>query len=149
MDNLPELRDIHIPDGVSPFPPAYGWWILLMAIICLPIIIRLIRSAQRKSRSFFALNFIKKADDNDIIGSAVKISEILKRICIYKYPQAVNMFGKSWIEFLNTHAKNQISGKTAELLSDAPYISRKTAKYNQQNLSELKEFAAKWIGENL
>lgn len=28
MDNLPELRDIHVPDGVSAFPPAYGWWVV-------------------------------------------------------------------------------------------------------------------------
>jgi len=149
MDNLPELRDIHIPDGVSAFPPAYGWWILLFLLISLPIIIRIIRSAQRKSRKFFALNLIDKTDDNSIIKSAVKISEILKRICIYKYPQAVNMFGKDWIEFLNTNAKNHISGETAELLSNAPYISENSAKYTTQNLSELKEFAKKWIGENL
>ena len=27
--NLPELRDIHLPEGVSAFPPAYGWWVIL------------------------------------------------------------------------------------------------------------------------
>ena len=33
MDNLPNLRDIHIPDGVSAFPPAYGWWVMLLALL--------------------------------------------------------------------------------------------------------------------
>ena len=32
-NNLPELRDIHLPDGVSAFPPAYGWWIMLLSIL--------------------------------------------------------------------------------------------------------------------
>lgn len=35
MDNLPELRDIHIPDGVSAFPPAYGWWVVLAGVVAL------------------------------------------------------------------------------------------------------------------
>ena len=34
-NNLPELRDIHLPDGVSAFPPAYGWWVILATIIAL------------------------------------------------------------------------------------------------------------------
>ena len=36
MDNLPELRDIHLPsDGVSIFPLAYGWWGLLLLAIAM------------------------------------------------------------------------------------------------------------------
>ena len=31
MNNLPEIRDIQIPDGVSFFPVAYGWWVVLAA----------------------------------------------------------------------------------------------------------------------
>ena len=149
MDNLPELKDIHIPDGVSAFPPAYGWWILLFAIILLPIIIRFARLAHKKSRRYFASNYIKKIDENHAVAGAIKISELLKRICVYKYPEAVNMFGKRWIEFLNAHAKNDISGQTAELLSNAPYIDKNSDKYDRQNLIELKNFALKWIGENL
>ena len=32
-DNLPELRDIHLPEGISAFPPAYGWYVITIAII--------------------------------------------------------------------------------------------------------------------
>lgn len=149
MDNLPELRDIHIPDGVSAFPPAYGWWIVLLIILLFPLIIRLFKTARQKSRKFYALSIVNKINGENAVIGAVKISELLKRICLYKYPEAVNMFGKEWIEFLKSHTKQHISEKAAELLSNAPYIAKDSAKYDKGNLNELKEYTKKWIGENL
>ena len=149
MDNLPELRDIHLPDGVSAFPPAYGWWILLFAVILIPFIVVFLRSIRLKSRKLYALNLIKKINNASVVGGAIKISELLKRICVYKYPNAVNMFGKQWIEFLNSHTKQRISAKAEELLINAPYISESSQKYDESQLTELKDYAKKWIGENL
>ena len=149
MDNLPELRDIHLPDGVSAFPPAYGWWILLFAVILIPFIVVLLRSIRLKSRKLYALSLIKKINNSSVVSSAVKISELLKRICVYKYPDAVNMFGKQWIEFLNSHTKQRVSAKAEELLINAPYISENSQKYEENQLTELKDYAKKWIGENL
>ena len=68
---------------------------------------------------------------------------------MYKYPNAVNMFGKQWIEFLNSHTKQRISAKAEELLINAPYISESSQKYDESQLTELKDYAKKWIGENL
>ena len=53
MDNLPELRDIHIPDGVSAFPPAYGWWVVLAGVVALFLLAELfliLRQASKKPR---------------------------------------------------------------------------------------------------
>ena len=33
--NGPELRDIHLPDGVAWWPPAPGWWLLLLLALAL------------------------------------------------------------------------------------------------------------------
>ena len=36
MDNLPELRDIHLPStDISVFPLAYGWWLVLATIVAI------------------------------------------------------------------------------------------------------------------
>ena len=40
QDNLPELRDIHLPDGVSAFPLAYGWWVIGLSIIGAIVLIK-------------------------------------------------------------------------------------------------------------
>ena len=50
QDNLPELRDIHLPDGVSAWPPAYGWWVMLAAVIAIFLIIKIVQKIIRKSR---------------------------------------------------------------------------------------------------
>lgn len=149
MDNLPELRDIHIPEGVSVFPPAYGWLVILGAIIAAFVLVELILFIRRKSKKLYALRLLKNIDAQNNILSAVQMSELLRRICVYKYKEAVTLFGQSWINFLNEHAKHKISGKTARLLLDAPYVSIDTQTYGIEDLNNLRDFCQKWIGENL
>ncbi len=38
-DPLSELRDLHLPAAVSPWPPAPGWWILLALSILLIVVV--------------------------------------------------------------------------------------------------------------
>jgi hypothetical protein len=38
-DPLSELRDLHLPAAVSPWPPAPGWWILLAFSVMLMVAI--------------------------------------------------------------------------------------------------------------
>lgn len=149
MDNLPELRDIHVPDGVSMFPPAYGWWVILGIAVAGIILVELFVIIRRKSKKLYALRLLKNININNNILSAVQMSEILRRICVYKYKEAITLFGQDWISFLNEHAKQKISGKTAQLLLDAPYMALETQTYNQEDVNNLRDFCEKWIGENL
>ena len=62
QDNLPELRDIHLPtEDISVFPLAYGWWVLAAAVIILVLVIRLLRLLWRKSRRRYALRLLDNA----------------------------------------------------------------------------------------
>ena len=62
MDNLPELRDIHLPtDGVSFFPLAYGWWGLLLLIVLLLVGIKVffwLRKTSKKVYAFYLLTLL-------------------------------------------------------------------------------------------
>lgn len=148
-DNLPELRDIHIPDGVSIFPPAYGWYIILLFICLLFCAFKLYKLWKQKSRKLYALKMLADLQNSEIVSSATKISELLRRICVYRYPQAVSLNGKAWIDFLYSHTKNTLSPLTEELLLNAPYIHSSNHNYKEDNFSELQNFARIWIGENL
>ena len=56
MDNLPELRDIHLPsDGVSIFPLAYGWWGLLLLAIAMIFAVKIIFWFRKNSKRIYAL----------------------------------------------------------------------------------------------
>lgn len=149
MDNLPQLRDIHLPlEGVSMFPPAYGWWVILFSLILAIIAYYLIRLAIQKSKKRYALRLLAN-EKRPNLNSAVKMSEILRRICVYKYQQAATIYGQTWIDFLNHHAKKKISGKTAQLLLDAPYINYESKTYSAEDIMSLYNFCKSWIEENL
>ena len=140
QENLPELRDIHLPDGVSFFPPAYGWWVILAIIISAILAYHLVRIAIKKSRKVFALKTLENIDTHNVVNDSVKISEILRRICVYKYKEAVTLTGKEWLYFLNSKSKDKISSQAAELLINAPYISKKSTSFSEKDLAELKIF---------
>lgn len=68
-ENLPELRDIHLPDGVSAWPPAYGWWVILLGIVAVVILVELVTVIRRKSKKLYALHLLKDIHCNNSIRS--------------------------------------------------------------------------------
>ena len=149
QNNLPELRDIHLPEGVSIFPPAYGWFVILAVIFVAYLSYVLIAYLRRKSKKIYAVKMLNNLQNDDIIGSAKQVSIILRKICLFKYKNAVSLKARDWAEFLNNHSKTKLSLKSASLLIDAPYINISSSTYNEQDLVELKNFATSWVGENL
>ena len=99
QDNLPELRDIHLPDGVSTFPIANGWWLILAGIILLFLLIQFILYLRRYSKARYALKLLREISAENIIDAAKQMSEILRRICILKYKEAAALLGPDWIVF--------------------------------------------------
>lgn len=149
QDNLPELRDIHLPEGVSAFPIAYGWWFILAGIVLLFLLIQFILYLRRYSKARYALKLLKEISAENIVDAAKEMSEILRRICVFKYKEAAALLGNDWIAFLNQKSKSPLKGKTAELLINAPYIPNESSTYTHDDLEDLRRFCQKWIGENL
>ncbi len=149
QDNLPELRDIHLPDGVSAFPIATGWWLCLAGIVLLFLLIQFILYLRRYSKARYALKLLKEISAKNVVEAAKEMSEILRRICVFKYKEAAALLGTDWIAFLNKNSKTPIEGKSAELLINAPYIPKESSTYSVENLEDLRRFCQKWIGENL
>ena len=147
MDNLPLLRDVHLPVSEWLFPLGYGWFVLLGAIFVLYISYKIIKYIQSKSKKYYALSMLKKLKQDDL-SSVIKISEILRRICLYKYKNAITLFGDEWIVFLNNHCSKKITEKAAEVLVYGPYIAT-DKKYDKNDYKKVKKFAVDWIGENL
>lgn len=149
MDNLPELRDIHLPSGVAAWPPAYGWWVLLTALLALVGLYYLVMYLRRKSKKLYALRLLKNIYCNNSVDAVTQMSEILKRICVFKYPEAAVLFGRDWLDFLNQHSKSKLTGKPAQLLIDGPYLPPKIKGYTPADVLALRQFCTAWIGENL
>ena len=150
MDNLPELRDIHLPsEGVSFFPPAKGWWIILAVTLGILLTYYLCKLIWRTSAKIYAYRLLKDLKDKTNLDSAIKMSEILRRICIRKYPQAVALSGKEWIDFINSKSKKKLPQQVALLLERAPYMKNDDNSFDQNDVIKLWHFCRLWIGENL
>ncbi len=149
MENLPEIRDIHIPEGVSVFPLAYGWWIILLCIILIIVLIKISFWIIRTSKKYYALNELKQISIDKPVSTAVFVSELLRRICILKYKEANVLYGQDWIDFLNLHTRDKLTGKAAKLLGYAPYMDINATDYTKIEAEKLKNFAKNWIGANL
>lgn len=150
MDNLPELRDIHLPsESISIFPLGYGWWYVLAGVLAIVVLICLFRWIKQTSALLYARHLLRSIKDKNTLSSAVKMSEILRRICVRKYPEAVAFADNKWIDFINSKTKRPITGKIAELLKNAPFIQEDSQVYSSADVAELWSFCYHWIGENL
>jgi hypothetical protein len=150
MDNLPELRDIHLPlQGVSAFPPAKGWWIVLVLLVGSFLLMKLFFRIRRSSAKIYARHLLQKITATTDLAAVVQISELLRRICLRRYPTAVALFGKDWIRFLNEKSSQKIEGKIADLLVNAPFMPTADNSVTPDDVAALKRFCAVWIGENL
>lgn len=149
MNNLPDIREIHIPDGVSVFPLAYGWWIILGSCIFFVLFIKFVLWGIKKSKKHYALNNLKKINEDMPVNAAIQVSELLRRICNLKFKEARSLYGEDWIKFLNDHTSYKISGDAAKLLIYAPFMNKKNSSYDAKTALEVKEFCRYWIGANL
>ena len=148
-NNLPDLRDIHLPEhGISIWPLAHGWWLIIALIVLTVFLFWLITFLRRKSKKRYALKLIGSLRDNNL-NSIIKMSEILRRICVYKYPQATSLFGQQWIDFLNLRSSQKIDDSTAQILIDAPYVKPDSRAFSPDKVAKLRDFCTFWIGENL
>lgn len=149
MNNIPEIKDIHYPDGVSIFPLAYGWWIIFIGLVLLFFVIIFVKRFIKTSRKYYALKTLEKIDTSHVISSAIDISNLLRRICVLKYKEASTLYGKEWAEFLIKKTSIPFDVKAKDLLIFAPFINKDTTKFSETDAQNLKIFCKKWIGENL
>ena len=133
LDKLP-LRDIHLPEPISWWPPAPGWWLLvtlLLALVALSFLLILLRRRGRLRREAgIALEQIRNSYEQQGDGTrlAADLSVLLRRIAISRYPQAevASLTDSQWLTFLdrgivNSKAANGFSQGIGRMLTEDPY----------------------------
>lgn len=146
------LRDIHLPDPVSWWPPAAGWWILISIAILGFVFIIVWRKIQQKKRikkaALAEFENIRTAYQNDINPAllARSLSTLLRRICLSYYPHTnvPGMTGKQWLSYLDDTAEVKgFQTGSGKILATAPYLpQRKCSFYDTDTLLSLCE---SWI----
>lgn len=112
QDPLSQLRDIHLPDPVSAWPPGPGWWILAALTLAALVIAAAwgwnrYRANRWRRQARSALNGIYRRwrRDGDDILYLQAANEILKRAALKQFPreQVAPLSGPAWEAFLDSH----------------------------------------------
>ncbi len=137
-----QLADIHLPQPVSYWPPAPGWWISLVIIFCLiiltvwwtnrrkknPLIIERKRLKQVKTEAQRELIKIEQnfAQHKNAHRCIEQLSVFLRRyaVSVYAREQAASLTDEQWLEMLSSLSGNpQFADTFKILLTETPYQS--------------------------
>ena len=146
---LAQLRDIHLPEAIGWWPPAYGWCLLVVLLIVGLVIVgvflrrcylngRVLRQALR-----LLADYRQEYEENSNSElSASRVSELLKRVALVRFPRAevASLQGESWILFLNNTSRGLDFNSVRKELLEIPYQPPKECE-----LHVLFDMARKWI----
>lgn len=148
-DALSQLKDIHLPDPVTLWPLAPGWYVVIALVLILIIWLAYLVNkwhfnALAKKQALNLLKMYKKQyeeDKNTQLLSA-RISELLRRVALVYYPrqEVASLHGDAWLDFLNKTSKGIDFKPVKSMLLESPF---KTAE--SVNLQPLITRSQLWI----
>jgi len=126
------LRDIHLPEPVSWWPLAIGWWLVLafsLLTISLCVWLYLRRRRRRLSAAYLAKLELKAVHERyrqneDVRLLAGELSVLLRRMSISAYPreEAAGLTGENWLRHLDRPLPEKpFTSGIGRILIDAPY----------------------------
>ncbi len=149
MENLPQLRDIHLPDKSWEIYSYLDFLLVLLLVLLAYFFVKMLIKFRQASKKLYALHLLNRANLQDFKQSVCLMSEILRRICVLKYKEAGALVGKQWLSFLDSHSSQKLDDRLKELLINAPYMKCVSDTYTLSDVKQLQNYCKHWIGENL
>ncbi|MEM8815116.1 MAG: DUF4381 domain-containing protein [Pseudomonadota bacterium] len=125
------LRDIKLPEPVSWWPPAPGWWLLLalLAGALLWLCVRSLRAYRRDRARRYALRTLKRLEarydaDGNAVALGLALSELVRRTMLAYAPRAgvAGLTGDAWLAWLDEGLANpQFRSGAGRALIELPY----------------------------
>lgn len=123
------LRDIHLPDPVSWWPPAPGWWVVAGALATAMVFAGIFAwrrrtRLQRRALAVLEALQVRYQRDGDAAALTRGVSTLLRRLALECYPRrdVAGLTGRSWLALLDAGLPDQpFSRGVGRLLVEAPY----------------------------
>ncbi|CBL46627.1 Conserved hypothetical protein [gamma proteobacterium HdN1] len=108
-----ELRDIHLPESISWWPPAPGWWSLMVLVSLLlgVLVWQLLRYRRQRFRRE-ALHLLTNISQQNELSDEQRldaISALLKRVAITAHGrnESAGKTGNAWLQYLDETGATQ------------------------------------------
>jgi hypothetical protein len=148
IQDLP-IRDIHLPEAISWFPPAIGWWFIAIFVpIMTYFLIALIQRLFQKTAIKDAKKLLKQLQTNDALTPLAKVCELsvlLRRVAVSRDSESNvgGLTGRAWLDYLDSSLKDApFKNGSGRCLADAPYQKELPI---DVDLSALFQLAQTWL----
>ncbi len=151
MDQLKDLKDIHLPDPVSFWPPAPIWYLVAaLALFALIAIVYFIWKRQRNKRlQKRALKELEKIEQyKNPTKKILQLSELLRRVAIkvYSRQEVAGLSGKAWLQLLDQGLKtNEFTAGVGNIISTIPYQKIPSKNLSTTQIKALLALTKKWL----
>lgn len=144
------LRDIHLPDPISWWPLAAGWWliggIVLIAIIIAAVIYWKITKPNLKKEASKTLDQIEASFNTteDAPQCLSELSAFLRRVTLSRNAsyKSAGITGTDWLQLLDQSlGAPEFSQGIGQILLHGPYQPR----VNNEEVSQLIQLCKKWV----
>ncbi len=144
------LKGIHLPDPISWWPPALGWWLVFgITFILLNCILWMIWKYFRpnlKKQAVKALDRIERAfhENEDAQACLAELSIFLRRAVLSRKQtkDCASLTGEAWLKILDQPLKKpEFSQGAGQILLNGPY----QAYVEKEDVAQAIELCRKWV----
>lgn len=148
IQDLP-LKDIHLPEQIGWFPPAIGWWLLIIFVPVLSyFFIAWLQRLFQKTAIKDAKKLLKQLQNNDALTpleKVIELSSLLRRVAISldSHSNICGLTGRAWLDYLDSSIKDApFKNGVGRCLAEAPYQKKLP---QNVDLTALFDLAKKWL----
>jgi len=142
------LKDIHVPDPITNYPMAYGWWILaaLILLVIVITVIKIKKSAKRnqaKKQALAQLNNSLDINNNELIS-------LLKWAAMHYFSRVelAKLYGDSLQQFLLKQLPEKHQKSFAEL-SEKAFKHQYQASFHNEVDKSFQQATRLWLTQAL
>lgn len=149
MEQLP-LRDIHLPEPVSVWPLAWGWYgLILLSIMLVILILYILNHLKQRAALKTASKMLAsiKQEHVDGLQSLVALSIWLRRVAISIAPRTdvASLTGSAWLSYLDhSFSDAPFSQGIGSCLADCQY--RQTLPENIE-IEQVFKLCEQWLAK--
>lgn len=146
--NTLELKDIHVPEQITNFPIAYGWWILA-ALIILVIVITIIKVKKTAKRNQVKKQALAQLKNNSDINNNELIS-LLKWAAMHYFSRVefAKLYGESLQQLLLKQLPEKHQKRFIELSEEA-FKNQYQAQFHSKVDTSFQQAALLWFTQAL